>query len=139
VEHHLRLGHSMQADIEAVPQQDMRRLGMKRLISNLIDNAVSYGEQDVCVATRREGGKLVLEVLDRGPGVPPDEAERLKLPFTRLVEARSGKGGSGLGLAIVDRIARLHGGSFELLPREGGGLIARVSIPVQQGPVPTRS
>ena len=133
VEHQLRLGHGIETRIEPVPQAAMRRLAIKRLISNLVDNAVSYGEKDVCVATRSEGGTLVLEVQDRGPGVPPDEAERLKLPFTRLEAARSGKGGSGLGLAIVDRIARLHGGSFELLPREGGGLIARVSLPLQEG------
>jgi two-component system osmolarity sensor histidine kinase EnvZ len=53
-------------------------------------------------------------------------------PLTRLDQARSGKGGSGLGLAIVDRIARQHGGSFELLPRERGGLVARVSLPLRQ-------
>jgi two-component system osmolarity sensor histidine kinase EnvZ len=76
---------------------------------------------------------LVLEVLDRGPGIPPQQAERLKRPFTRLEQARSGKGGSGLGLAIVDRITRHHGGNFELLAREGGGLIARVSLPLQEG------
>ena len=133
VEQQQRLGHSVQSSIESVPQQPMRRLGMKRLIANLLDNAVRYGEKEVCVATRSAGDQLILEVLDRGPGVPPQEADRLKLPFTRLVEARSGKGGSGLGLAIVDRITRLHGGSFELLPRAGGGLVARVSLPLQKG------
>ena len=106
-------------------------MGIKRLISNLVDNALAYGGKDVCVATRSEGGRLILEVLDRGPGIPREEAERLKQPFTRLEPARSGKGGSGLGLAIVDRIARHHGGSLELLAREGGGLIARVSLPLQ--------
>jgi two-component system osmolarity sensor histidine kinase EnvZ len=72
----------------------------------------------------------------RPAGVPQQEAERLKQPFTRLEKARSGKGGSGLGLglglAIVNRIARHHGGSFELLPREGGSLIVRVSLPARQ-------
>jgi len=116
-----------------VPEQPLRRLGIKRLISNLLDNALAYAGKEVCVATRSEGGKLILEVLDRGPGIPREEAERLKQPFTRLEPARSGKGGSGLGLAIVDRIARHHGGSLELLPREGGGLIARVSLPAQEG------
>ena len=52
--------------------------------------------------------------MDRGPGIPAGEAERLKRPFTRLDDARSGRGGAGLGLAIVDRIARAHGGSLEL-------------------------
>jgi two-component system osmolarity sensor histidine kinase EnvZ len=133
VEHRLRLGHAVQANIGPVPVRPLRRMGIKRLISNLVDNALAYGEKDVCVATRSAGGKLILEVLDRGPGIPPQQAERLKQPFTRLEQARSGKGGSGLGLAIVDRIARHHGGSFELLAREGGGLIARVSLPAQDG------
>jgi two-component system osmolarity sensor histidine kinase EnvZ len=132
VEHQMRLGHVLQAKLEPVPAQALRRTGIKRLISNLVDNALAYGEKDVCVATRSERGRLILEVLDRGPGIPREEAERLKQPFTRLEQARSGKGGSGLGLAIVDRIARHHGGTFELLEREGGGLIARVSLPVQK-------
>jgi two-component system, OmpR family, osmolarity sensor histidine kinase EnvZ len=132
VEHQLRLGHNVDANIEPVPVQALRRMGIKRVISNLVDNALAYGEKDVCVATRSDGGKLILEVLDRGPGIPAQEAERLKQPFTRLEKARSGKGGSGLGLAIVDRIARHHGGSFELLERAGGGLIARVSLPLQE-------
>jgi two-component system osmolarity sensor histidine kinase EnvZ len=72
----------------------------------------------------------VLEVLDRGPGVPQGDIERLKQPFTRLESARSDAAGSGLGLAIVDRIVRGHGGRFELLPREGGGLVARVTLPL---------
>jgi two-component system osmolarity sensor histidine kinase EnvZ len=57
----------------------------------------------------------------------------LKQPFTRASAARSnadGVAGAGLGLAIVDRIARLHGGDFDLLPRDGGGTVARVRIPL---------
>ena len=127
-----RLGHAVQLNIEPLPEQPLRRMSIKRLISNLVDNAITYGEKDVCIATRSEGGRLILEVLDRGPGIPPQEAERLKQPFTRLEQARSGKGGSGLGLAIVDRIARHHGGSLELLQRQGGGLIARVSLPLRE-------
>ena len=131
LEREQRLGHALQADIRPVPEQALRRMGIKRLISNLVDNALAYAGNEVCVATRSEDGKLILEVLDRGPGIPPEEAERLKQPFTRLEPARSGKGGSGLGLAIVDRIARHHGGTLELLTRDGGGLIARVSLPLQ--------
>jgi two-component system osmolarity sensor histidine kinase EnvZ len=58
--------------------------------------------------------------------------ERLKQPFTRASAARSdarGVAGAGLGLAIVDRIARLHGGTLDLLPRDGGGTVARVTLP----------
>jgi two-component system osmolarity sensor histidine kinase EnvZ len=79
------------------------------------------------MATRSESGRAVIEVRDRGPGIPAGETENMLQPFTRLDRARS-TSGTGLGLAIVDRIARMHGGTVQLLPREGGGLRARVEI-----------
>ena len=69
-------------------------------------------------------------MLDRGPGIPPEQVSSALQPFSRLNSARSGQSGAGLGLAIVDQIARLHGGKVELLRRPGGGLEARVSFPV---------
>ena len=102
---------------------------IQRLIANLVDNALRHGSPEVEVATRMENGPRRLEVLDRGPGIPPGEAENMLQPFTRLDRARS-TSGTGLGLAIVDRIARLHGGRVQLLPREGGGLRARVELPI---------
>ena len=102
---------------------------MQRAIGNLITNALNYASSPVEVATLREGDQVVVEVMDRGPGVPQTEFERLKRPFTRLDESRAGSGGAGLGLAIVDRIARAHGGKFELAARDGGGLVARISLP----------
>ncbi|HNH13341.1 MAG TPA: ATP-binding protein, partial [Rhodocyclaceae bacterium] len=72
-----------------------------------------------------------LAVLDRGPGIPPDQVERMKRPFTRLEAARSDAKGSGLGLAIVDRIVRGHGGELQLLPRDGGGLAAQILLPLR--------
>ena len=103
-------------------------LAVRRAVSNLIDNALHYAGGAVEVVTRRDGALVLIEVMDRGPGVPQSEFERLKRPFTRLNEARSGSGGAGLGLAIVDRIARAHGGRFELAMREGGGLVARLGL-----------
>jgi len=103
---------------------------LRRALVNLVDNALRHAGAPVAIASRRAPGRLVLEVLDRGPGIPPGEAERLKQPFTRLDAARGGRGGAGLGLAIVDRIAHAHGGALELAPREGGGLAARLSLPV---------
>ena len=105
-------------------------LAVRRAISNLVDNALRYAGGAVEIGTRREGALTLVEVMDRGPGVPPGELERLKRPFTRLEKARGGSGGAGLGLAIVDRIARAHGGKFELAPREGGGLVARLGLAV---------
>lgn len=105
---------------------------LSRIANNLIDNALAYARAPVDVSTARRGNAVAIDVADRGPGIPAGDVERLKQPFTRAGEARTredGTAGAGLGLAIVDRIARLHGGGFDLLPREGGGTIARVTLP----------
>ena len=111
----------------------LRATALSRLTSNLIDNALAYGAPPVEVSTVRRGSDVVLDVADRGAGIPADETERLKQPFTRASAARArsdGAAGAGLGLAIVDRIARLHSGRFDLLQRDGGGTVARVTLPV---------
>ncbi len=76
-------------------------------------------------------GVLRLEISDRGPGIPADQVARLIRPFTRLETARTNAGGTGLGLAIVERIARLHNGRLELLSNPGGGLLARLVLPIK--------
>ena len=131
--HYHKLGHEIATDIGVARDIPLRALAMRRVISNLIDNALRYGETGIAVTVREDAAKVMVEVNDRGPGIPAADAERIKQPFTRLETARSGKGGSGLGLAIVDRIVRAHGGSFDLLPREGGGLCARISLPACKG------
>ena len=116
--------------LEELPPLRLRPLAMQRLIANLVDNALRHGNGQAEVSTVDQGGMAVLEVLDRGPGIPPGEAERMLQPFTRLNAARS-DAGTGLGLAIVDRIARLQGGRVQLLPRDGGGLRVRVELPLK--------
>lgn len=104
---------------------------LSRALDNLIENARKYaGDGTVELQTRRAGGEILIDVLDRGPGIPESETDRLKRPFTRLETARTNASGTGLGLAIVERVARLHQGKLELLPRDGGGLIARLRLPV---------
>jgi two-component system osmolarity sensor histidine kinase EnvZ len=127
--HYAKLGHTLEADCKPTPAALIRPKAMHRAISNLVDNALRYGGREVKLTTWETGGESVLEVHDRGPGIPEGEAERLKQPFTRLEASRSGHSGSGLGLAIVDRIVRAHGGRFELLSRSGGGLTARIVLP----------
>jgi two-component system osmolarity sensor histidine kinase EnvZ len=126
-----RHGKSVATDFSNVPALPLQAMSMRRVVLNLIDNALRYGEGEVRVTVRAEDGAAVLEVADRGPGIPATEAERLKQPFTRLEVARSDKGGAGLGLAIVERVVRAHRGSFELLAREGGGLLARIRLPIE--------
>lgn len=125
-----RAGKHLDLQLAATPPQPLRKLAMQRVVSNLIDNALRYGGPDVTVQTGHADSMAFVEVLDRGPGIPPAEAERMLQPFTRMNAARSGSG-TGLGLAIVDRIAKMHGGHVALLPREGGGLRARVALPLR--------
>jgi len=123
-------GHELETDTRASPRNAvLRPLAIRRLLQNLIDNAIRYGKAPITVAARSDGDDLLLEVLDRGPGIPPEAVERVLQPFTRLDMARGG-GGTGLGLAIVDRIVRQHGGQLALEPRPGGGLIARIRLPL---------
>jgi two-component system osmolarity sensor histidine kinase EnvZ len=129
VEHYDRLGKRVTlADPPDRLEAPLARVSLRRALMNLVDNALRYAGEPVELRLSRDAGRIVVEVLDRGPGIPAGEAERLKRPFTRLDEARSGKGGAGLGLAIVERAARAHGGRFDLLAREGGGLIARLAL-----------
>ena len=108
----------------------VRPQALRRAASNLIDNALRYAGADRPVELDLSGaaGEFLIEVRDRGPGIPPQDVERIKRPFARLEAARSNTAGAGLGLAIVERIARSHNGHLELLPREGGGLIARLVL-----------
>ncbi|MHA5867632.1 two-component system sensor histidine kinase AmgS, partial [Pseudomonas aeruginosa] len=115
--------------LQPVPAMPLRRVSMKRLLGNLIDNALNHGGGSVEVASYVAGESaapyVVLSVLDRGQGIDPAEVDSIFNPFIRGDKARGGKG-TGLGLAIVKRIAAQHGGSVELRNRDGGGLEARV-------------
>jgi two-component system osmolarity sensor histidine kinase EnvZ len=130
-ESYRRRGLPVEADLEPLLPLTARPRAIRRLMANLVDNALRYAgkEKPVELRARQTNGAVAIEVHDRGPGIPADQVERMKRPFTRLESARSNASGAGLGLAIVDRIARAHGGIFDLLPRPGGGLIARITLP----------
>lgn len=106
-----------------------RPQALRRLVLNLIVNAQTHGAPPIELACGRSEGVVWIEVRDRGPGMAPERVETLKRPFQRGDVARGGKPGSGLGLAIVERIARAEGARLSLLPRDGGGLVARISWP----------
>ncbi|KAF0163290.1 MAG: two-component system OmpR family osmolarity sensor histidine kinase EnvZ [Rhodocyclaceae bacterium] len=119
----------------------VRPQGLRRAISNLIDNALRHAgnQSPVELAVGAAPGEFSIEVSDDGPGIPAEEVERMKRPFARLEAARTNAVGAGLGLAIVDRVARSHNGRLELLPRPGGGLIARLVLPAPDQPPSTAS
>ena len=127
---YVRAGKPVRFQPGAISPLPLRSRAAARLVANLIDNALRHGGSGgVDVVTAQAGNRIFLEVLDRGPGIPAEDAERMLQPFTRLDSARGGSG-TGLGLAIVARIAQMHGGRVDLLPRDGGGLRARVELPL---------
>ncbi|RIX46070.1 MAG: HAMP domain-containing protein [Rhodocyclales bacterium GT-UBC] len=106
-----------------------RPVALRRAIANLLDNALKYSQDEVSIVLAGRADELQLRIIDRGPGIPPDAQPRLRQPFTRLAQARSGPSGAGLGLAIVDRIMALEGGRLSLLNRPHGGLEAILHLP----------
>ncbi|MCP9943952.1 HAMP domain-containing histidine kinase [Streptomyces somaliensis] len=106
---------------------------LERIALNLVQNAVRYNVPEggwVEVATAVEDGQAVLVVSNTGPVVPAYEIDNLFEPFRRLREERTGSDrGVGLGLSIARSVARAHGGRIAAVPREGGGLVMRVTLP----------
>lgn len=119
------------AESERAPV-DVDPLGIRRLLGNLVENAVKYGERaQVRLFTDRQ--EVVAEVSDEGPGLPEEELERVFQPFYRAPAARvSNKHGTGLGLAVCRSIARAHGGDVQLR-RGSRGLVAQLRLPLAYG------
>ncbi len=103
---------------------------MRRAVRNLIENAVKYGGQAE-VRVERSAHAAIVVVADNGPGIPADRLDAVFDPFTRLESSRNrDTGGIGLGLALARAIAREAGGDITLANRPGGGLDARLTLPI---------
>jgi two-component system osmolarity sensor histidine kinase EnvZ len=108
----------------------VRRAGVRRVLANLIDNALKHGSK-VAVRLIQDDHLVEITVEDDGPGIPELQREEAFRPFHRLDEGRNlQSGGSGLGLAIARDIARAHGGEILLDQSAMGGLKATVRLPV---------
>ena len=103
---------------------------LKAMLNNLVTNALKYaGSAEVSLA--EADGQALIEVRDDGPGVPPEDLERVFEPFFRGERSRNrDTGGIGLGLASARAVARAHGGDLTIRNREEGGLSALVTLPV---------
>lgn len=108
----------------------VKRVGLRRCLTNLIDNALKHGSQ-VGVSLKQEGRLVEISVEDNGPGIPETRREEAFRPFHRLDQGRNlQSGGSGLGLAIARDVARAHGGDVVLENSSLGGLKATIRLPV---------
>jgi signal transduction histidine kinase len=134
---------SMVADYEDSGQQVLLegRIGepivtrpnaLRRIIVNLIDNALKFGSE-VRLQVRVDGHRLVVAVSDNGPGIPPDQLEAVLKPFYRVEGSRNrSTGGTGLGLAIAHQLATAMGAELSLHNRDEGGLEARIAMTIQR-------
>jgi two-component system osmolarity sensor histidine kinase EnvZ len=108
----------------------LKRQAFKRAVTNLVTNAVRFGDT-VIVRAATDDDWLKIEVDDDGPGIPPAERDNVFRPFYRLDHARNqDTGNSGLGLAIARDIARSHGGDVALGSSSMGGLRATIRVPL---------
>jgi two-component system, OmpR family, osmolarity sensor histidine kinase EnvZ len=125
-----RNGTVLELDAEAALNLPLQPNAIKRCLTNLIDNAVRYGEQ-VEIRARRVGESVEVLVEDDGPGIPPESIEDVFKPFYRLDNSRNPNyAGAGLGLAIARDVARSHGGDIMLQKSALGGLRAVLRLPV---------
>ncbi|WP_423605286.1 ATP-binding protein [Sphingomonas sp. MS122] len=104
-------------------------LAFRRILANLVDNAIRYGTR-ARIVLRQDGKEVVLTVTDDGPGVPPALIAQLTAPFERIEPSRGRhSGGVGLGLSIVKALAATHGGAIDIENRATGGLRVLVRLP----------
>jgi signal transduction histidine kinase len=109
-----------------------RPLALRRCLINLLDNAVKYG-QSARVTVQRDAGSAVIRIHDSGPGIAPDQLQKVFEPFYRIETSRSrDTGGTGLGLTIARNIAQQHGGSLTLENHPDGGLEATLTLPLKE-------
>ena len=122
--------HDLIVHADAPAVVEGQRDDLHRLALNLIENALVHTPPGtpVTASVRTEGDEVVLEVADRGPGVPPEMRERAFERFVRL-DGDGGGGGSGLGLAIVRAVAESHGGTVEIADGDGARFVVRLPRP----------
>lgn len=114
-----------------LPKITLHYVAIKRVVANLVQNALRYtdGPIEVNTGISKNNKVIFFSVSDQGPGIPEEDIERLFQPFTQGDKAR-GCEGSGLGLAIIKRIVDSHGGKILLSNRAKGGLEAKVFLPL---------
>jgi signal transduction histidine kinase len=127
---YLELGHQVAFSADAPHILEVQPNLLRRALRNFVDNAVNYaGSAEIDVTSTGTG--VSLTVMDRGPGLPPADLDRVASAFYRGEPSRNREtGGTGLGLSIAQAVVEAHGGTMSLVNREGGGLRATINLPV---------
>lgn len=116
-------------DLHAGSHFRLPLVDLDRILANLLENAMTYGEPPVEISTSMQQGHFTLTLRDHGPGILDDQLDRAMQPFVRLDAARGGDAHAGLGLAIVRRLARRNGGSLLAENAVDGGLRLSLVFP----------
>jgi two-component system sensor histidine kinase KdpD len=125
--------HQVRTELEELQLVSIDPILFEQLLVNLLENAAKYTPPgaEVTIAARTADKELQMEVLDRGPGIPRGDEEKVFERFYRATH--TGIAGVGLGLPICRAIASAHGGSLDVIRREGGGAAFRIRIPQPDG------
>jgi two-component system sensor histidine kinase KdpD len=126
----MRGGRVVDTDVPADVLLQIDPVLFEQVLINLLENAMKHAEPPFSIAVRREGAAVVLEVADRGHGLPAGDPARLFDKFVRASAAR----GAGLGLAVVRAIVQAHGGAVTAENRPGGGAVFRIVLPTPEPP-----
>ena len=132
VAEHAAQGAQISLSGEEVPDATVAgdAVALRRVVANLIGNAVKFGRSSVAVAVRRAEGACEVVVEDDGPGIPEEERSAVFSPYYRVERSRNRRtGGTGLGLAIARQIAEAHGGTIVAEAAPAGGARLVMTLP----------
>jgi two-component system sensor histidine kinase GlrK len=135
-----RVAQRVRLDVQVQDLTPLADRGKVRLIlDNLLSNAVKFTPRGgtICIHARAEREQLVLDVMDSGPGIPPEERNRI---FEAFYQGKTPQGGhvkgTGIGLSVMTEFVNAHGGSIEILEAKTGGAHFRVRLPMRQAAKP---
>jgi two-component system, OmpR family, sensor histidine kinase KdpD len=127
-------GRAVQTSLpDDLPPVKMDYLQIDQVLTNLLENAVRYTPtgSPIEISAEAQDGQLLVSVADRGPGIPPEELERIFDKFYRVRTLQRDTSGSGLGLAVCRGLVEAHGGRIWAENREGGGALFRFTLPLK--------
>jgi two-component system, OmpR family, sensor histidine kinase KdpD len=126
----IRRGRPVETDVPSDLLLEIDPVLFEQVLINLIENATKHGAPPFSIRARRENGDVLIEIGDRGPGLPDGDTTRLFEKFVRASPAP----GAGIGLAVVRAIVQAHSGTVSAQNRSDGGAVFRIVVPTREPP-----